>query len=145
MKFTLHILFITLFLFKSLNGISQDKKDTVLVYQPTFADTIYTPKDSNKIIKTSLSIVSVKRKSGLIATLGIAGFSSAMVGMWGLSDNKTRGGLVAGGNIVAYGGAMIGLYSLWYKKYPQSKFHFFNDNQEWLQVDKVSHAYGAYM
>jgi hypothetical protein len=36
------------------------------------------------------------------------------------------------------------LYDTWYKNYPQSSFHFFNDNKEWLQVDKVGHAYSAY-
>jgi len=38
----------------------------------------------------------------------------------------------------------IGLNYLWYKKFPHGKFHTFNDNQEWLQVDKVGHAATAY-
>src|SRR5665213_1512068 len=38
----------------------------------------------------------------------------------------------------------IGLQYLWYKKYPKSRFHFFNDNNEWLQMDKVGHATSAY-
>lgn len=38
----------------------------------------------------------------------------------------------------------IGLQFLWYKKFPHSKFHFFNDNAEWLNVDKVGHATTAY-
>ena len=38
----------------------------------------------------------------------------------------------------------IGLNYLWYKKFPHSKFHYFNDNGEWLQVDKVGHATTAY-
>ena len=37
-----------------------------------------------------------------------------------------------------------GLYYLWYRKHPQSRFHFFNDNGEWLQMDKVGHATTAY-
>src|SRR5665811_2637879 len=37
------------------------------------------------------------------------------------------------------------LNTIWYSKYPRSKFHFFNDNAEWLQVDKAGHAYGAYI
>ncbi len=40
--------------------------------------------------------------------------------------------------------ATIGLQYLWYKKYPKSKFHFFNDNNEWLQMDKIGHATTAY-
>ncbi len=44
-----------------------------------------------------------------------------------------------------YVGSMSGLYSLWYKDYPQSKFHFFNDNAEWLKMDKVGHVFSAYV
>src|SRR5579875_274687 len=38
----------------------------------------------------------------------------------------------------------VGLYYLWYRKFPRSRFHFFNDNREWLQIDKVGHATTAY-
>ncbi len=37
-----------------------------------------------------------------------------------------------------------GLYFLWYRKHPRSGFHFFNDNAEWLQMDKAGHATTAY-
>jgi uncharacterized protein YfiM (DUF2279 family) len=40
---------------------------------------------------------------------------------------------------------MAALYSTWYSNYPQSSFHTFNDNREWLQVDKVGHGYSAYI
>lgn len=60
-------------------------------------------------------------------------------------DFKKRKKLVTIGNIVGYGGTMVGLYQAWYRDYPQSKFHFFNDNKEWLQIDKVGHAYSAYI
>lgn len=43
-----------------------------------------------------------------------------------------------------YTGSMIGLYGLWYKDYPQSGFHFINDNEEWLQMDKCGHAVTSY-
>lgn len=33
---------------------------------------------------------------------------------------------------------------MWYAKQPQSSFHFYNDNAEWLQVDKAGHLYSAY-
>lgn len=59
--------------------------------------------------------------------------------------NKKRIWLVAGTNVVAYSTAMIGLYSAWYKDYPQSGFHSFNDFPEWQQVDKVGHFYSAYI
>jgi len=43
-----------------------------------------------------------------------------------------------------YAGSMTGLYMLWYKKYPHSSFHFFNDDREWQQMDKVGHCFTAY-
>jgi hypothetical protein len=39
---------------------------------------------------------------------------------------------------------MIGLNQLWYKDYPRSSFHFFNDNSEWLQMDKMGHFTTSY-
>jgi hypothetical protein len=58
--------------------------------------------------------------------------------------NKKRVRLVTTANIVGYGGVLIALNAVWYAKYPRSGFHFFNDNAEWLQVDKVGHVYSAY-
>lgn len=58
---------------------------------------------------------------------------------------KKRVRLVAIGNITAYSGVMIGLNAAWYANYPRSSFHFFDDNKEWLQVDKVGHLYSAYI
>lgn len=40
--------------------------------------------------------------------------------------------------------ALIGLNQLWYADYPKSKFHFINDNAEWLQMDKAGHLYSSY-
>jgi len=58
--------------------------------------------------------------------------------------NKSRIQWVTAANIVGYGGALVGLNALWYQKYPRSGFHFFDDNNEWLQMDKVGHVYSAY-
>lgn len=52
--------------------------------------------------------------------------------------------IITAANIVGYGGAMVGLYSEWYKNYPQTNFHVFNDIKEWQQIDKVGHAFSAY-
>lgn len=41
-------------------------------------------------------------------------------------------------------GTLIGLNQLWYASYPRSKFHFVDDNSEWLQMDKVGHVYSSY-
>lgn len=40
--------------------------------------------------------------------------------------------------------SLIGLNQLWYKDYEQSKFHSFNDNNEWLQMDKIGHVFTSY-
>jgi hypothetical protein len=46
--------------------------------------------------------------------------------------------------------AAIGLTSyyflnqLWYAQYPQNQFHFFDDGDEWLQMDKMGHAFTSY-
>ena len=38
----------------------------------------------------------------------------------------------------------FGLYNLWYKKYPQTSFHFFNDFEEWNYMDKMGHVFSSY-
>lgn len=40
--------------------------------------------------------------------------------------------------------SLVGLNQLWYADYPRSQFHFINDNQEWLQMDKLGHLYSSY-
>ncbi|MBN3036355.1 MAG: hypothetical protein JW861_12285 [Bacteroidales bacterium] len=39
-----------------------------------------------------------------------------------------------------YAGSMTALYQAWYSDYPQSSFHWINDWDEWMQVDKLGHA-----
>ncbi len=43
-----------------------------------------------------------------------------------------------------YFGSLGGLYFAWYRDYPQSSFHLFDDNDEWMSMDKVGHATSAY-
>lgn len=58
--------------------------------------------------------------------------------------NKTRIAFIIGTEAALYTGSLIGLNELWYKNYPRSAFHFFNDDKEWLQMDKVGHVTTAY-
>ena len=58
--------------------------------------------------------------------------------------NKKRFALVTGTEAALYAGSLIGLNELWYKDYPRSAFHSFNDNQEWLQMDKIGHLTTSY-
>ncbi|MBN8696866.1 MAG: DUF2279 domain-containing protein [Bacteroidetes bacterium] len=52
--------------------------------------------------------------------------------------------IVGSTEAVLYAGSLVGLNELWYKNYPRSSFHFFDDNREWLQMDKVGHATTSY-
>lgn len=64
-----------------------------------------------------------------------------------LNDKQSAIGkkhLVIGTGSVLYVGGMAGLYQLWYADYENQKFHFFNDGNEWLQVDKFGHAFTTY-
>jgi hypothetical protein len=60
------------------------------------------------------------------------------------SLNKKRIACVTGTEAVLYGSSLVLLNELWYKQYPRTSFHFFNDNKEWLQMDKIGHATTAY-
>ena len=43
-----------------------------------------------------------------------------------------------------YLGSMTTLYYAWYSNYPMNQFHFFNDDKEWLQMDKFGHITTSY-
>ncbi len=47
---------------------------------------------------------------------------------------------VSGGQSLIYATSLTLLYQTWYKDYPQSAFHWIDDNGEWLQMDKIGHA-----
>lgn len=55
-----------------------------------------------------------------------------------------RGRWVGLGLAAGYTATMSALYATWYSDYPMGKFHGFNDNDEWLQMDKVGHAGSVY-
>ena len=63
-----------------------------------------------------------------------------------INDSLSQSGLrtlviIEGG---LFAGTMTGLYFLWYKNYPMNSFHLINDNSEWYQMDKISHAAASY-
>jgi uncharacterized protein YfiM (DUF2279 family) len=58
--------------------------------------------------------------------------------------NSTRVNGVVIGETILGTAVTVGLNYLWYKKFPHSRFHLFNDNNEWLNMDKVGHATTAY-
>jgi hypothetical protein len=61
-----------------------------------------------------------------------------------LSAPKSRKVIVAAGVGSLASGSLLYLSSQWYQQYNTGKFHYFNDNREWLQVDKAGHMYTAY-
>ncbi|MDI1356391.1 MAG: DUF2279 domain-containing protein [bacterium] len=40
--------------------------------------------------------------------------------------------------------SLVGLHEIWFSQYNTGEFHFFNDNQEWNQMDKCGHAFTNY-
>ena len=52
--------------------------------------------------------------------------------------------MVGGLTAAVYGGSFLVLNAAWYKDFPKTKFHTFNDIGEWQQVDKVGHAWTTY-
>ena len=53
--------------------------------------------------------------------------------------------IVIGTELALYAVSMTGLYFAWYADYPQSNFHFYNDNGEWMQMDKIGHGVTSYL
>lgn len=60
------------------------------------------------------------------------------------SNRKKQKWLLAG-SLVTYSAITAGLYSTWYRDYKFQRFHFVNDNKQWMQVDKAGHAWSGYI
>lgn len=58
--------------------------------------------------------------------------------------SPARKWLVGGASIAGSGGSFLFLNQAWYKDYPKTGLHSFNDAGEWQQVDKVGHGWTAY-
>jgi VanZ family protein len=58
--------------------------------------------------------------------------------------NKKRIWLVAGTQAGLWLGSFVALNKLWYDEYPRTSFHFFNDNREWNQMDKLGHVFTTF-
>lgn len=59
-------------------------------------------------------------------------------------DYKKRKIILGSSSAALTVGSLIFLNQAWYSEYNTGKFHFFNDNQEWLQMDKAGHVYTTY-
>jgi hypothetical protein len=58
--------------------------------------------------------------------------------------DKKRAWIVGAAQGALVTGSLIGLNELWYKQYPRERFHTFNDNAEWMQMDKIGHVQSSY-
>lgn len=58
--------------------------------------------------------------------------------------NKKRFNTALGFTAATYATFSVILYNTWYKKFDRSAFHFFNDVDEWKQMDKMGHTHTAY-
>lgn len=57
---------------------------------------------------------------------------------------RNRKWWVIGGETAGVAVGSVLLYQLWFDDHNTGKFRFFNDNPEWLGMDKVGHFYSAY-
>lgn len=84
----------------------------------------------------------------------LVSFISIVLHLWGATNKISaqsdsinyplRKGIVSTSLGLATAGSYILLNELWYKGYERSSFHLFNDNDEWLQMDKAGHVFSAY-
>jgi hypothetical protein len=61
-----------------------------------------------------------------------------------LKNIRNRKIALAGGSAALTAGSLIYLNQAWYQQYSTGNFHFFNDNSEWLQMDKAGHTFTNY-
>lgn len=61
-----------------------------------------------------------------------------------LSVLKKRKLILGASSVALTAGSLVYLNQAWYAQYSSSKFHTFNDNDEWLQMDKCGHTFTTY-
>jgi hypothetical protein len=85
------------------------------------------------------------KKIVFILLLSLSNFCFTQVFFKNSSEyNKKRTLLVSGINAFNWSASIGGLYFVWYKDFPKTKFHFFNDAKEWQQMDKLGHLTVSY-
>ena len=61
-----------------------------------------------------------------------------------LKKTKNRKIVLVSTSAALTAGSLVYLNQAWYQQYNTGKFHLFNDNAEWLQMDKVGHIATTY-
>lgn len=57
---------------------------------------------------------------------------------------SSRKVILGGGVALVTVGSLTYLHDAWYSKHSSGNFHFFNDNEEWQQMDKAGHLFSNY-
>jgi len=58
--------------------------------------------------------------------------------------HRRRSRVLCATSLATAGASYAALNELWYKNYARTSLHSFNDNSEWMQVDKIGHAFTSY-
>ncbi|PSL46442.1 putative lipoprotein DUF2279 [Chitinophaga niastensis] len=76
----------------------------------------------------------------------ICSMAQKKVPFFSIPDTTTKSHvwILSGTTVALYGSTLAVLNTAWYKGYPRSSFHFFNDMGEWNQMDKAGHIFSAY-
>ena len=103
---------------------------------------------NQKVLQYIIALLILILPSSIIAATDLTATSQVPVFEFQKNDTvpnfKKRRLAVTAINIAGYGGSLIVLNSAWYKDYPRTSFHVFDDSREWLQVDKIGHGWTAY-
>jgi uncharacterized protein YfiM (DUF2279 family) len=62
----------------------------------------------------------------------------------GTKADKKKVWIVGGSHVVIWAGTLVALNQAWFADYERTNFHFFNDWNEWQQMDKAGHFWTAY-
>ena len=102
---------------------------------PVEASTIQIPADRTEFDFNYESVLQIKSKKADNLSSTTADQSKKL--------NKSAY-YVLGTEAVLVTGIMYSLYTSWYSGSETGGFHFYNDNKEWLQMDKLGHANSCY-
>lgn len=129
--------------FYQLKNLSPGFHDLCVIYYGYTNDTVRATKVlAGHISQTDFHVTSLGAEPETIKVVPVQRIPN--IDTDPLATKRKRMLLVGGTETILAGGSLAGLYQIWYKQYPHSSFHFFNDNREWLQMDKIGHAQSAY-
>jgi len=80
----------------------------------------------------------------IIVLLPFLALSNTKVCVHDSIPNKGKLLLSSALTLSASSSSLILLQNVWYKDYPQTKFHFFDDGKNWMQMDKMGHGFSSY-